>query len=230
MKDLPLSRRASRFSCFIFDMDGTLTRTNELIFASFNHVAQKYLGKVFTPPEIIALFGPPEEGALRKIFGSDRVPTVMDELCEFYRLHHNALASLHPGVDEILCYLKAHGVKLALFTGKGTRTATITLEAFHLSQFFDLVVSGNDVANHKPHPEGILKVLETFHVRPEEVLMVGDSLTDIKASRAAGVRVASVLWDSYDRERVLQAKAEFVFHTVDEMLAWCRTNINQERQ
>ena len=53
----------------IFDLDGTLARTNDLIFASFNHVSEKYLQKKLSPGEIIALFGPPEDGGLRRLLG-----------------------------------------------------------------------------------------------------------------------------------------------------------------
>ena len=76
---------AADISCVIFDMDGTLTRTNQLIFASFNHVAEKYLGIRLSPEEIIALFGPPEEGGLSRLLGSAHAPDAMDELCRCSR-------------------------------------------------------------------------------------------------------------------------------------------------
>lgn len=217
---------APRISCVIFDIDGTLTRTNELIFASFNHIAQKYLHRTFQPAEIVAMFGPPEEGALAPLFGEENLPRIMDELCEFYRAHHHALAGLHPGIEDVLQFLKSRNIRLAVFTGKGKRTTDITLESLGLAGYFDLIVSGNDVEKHKPDPEGILKVIRTFDLRPQEVLMVGDSLGDIKASRGAGVNMAAVLWDSYDSERVRSAGAEYVFYEVGELLAWLRTHIN----
>jgi len=220
---------ALRISCVIFDIDGTLTRTNELIFATFNHVARKYLHRTFQPPEIVAMFGPPEEGALAPLFGEESLPQVMDELCEFYRAHHHDLAELHPGIEEVLGFLKSRDIRLAVFTGKGKRTTSITLDAFGIAGYFDLVVSGNDVTKHKPDPEGILKVIRTFDLRPEEVLMVGDSLGDIKASHGAGVNMAAVLWDSYDRERVRDAGADYVFDEVSDFLAWLRTHIHGNR-
>jgi len=222
----PYVNMKMRISCVIFDIDGTLTRTNELIFASFNHVAEKYLHRTFQPAEIVAMFGPPEEGAVASLFGNDRVPMIMDELCDFYRTHHRVLAGLHPGIEDVLQYLKSKGVRLAVFTGKGKRTTDITLSALGLSDYFDLIVSGNDVTKHKPDPEGILKVIRTFDLQPQEVLMVGDSLGDIKASRGAGVKMAAALWDSYDSERVRMAGAGYVFHEVSELLAWLRTHIN----
>ncbi len=217
---------ANRFSCVIFDMDGTLTQTNPLIFASFNHITNKYLGKTFTPPEIISWFGPPEEGALERLIGADRVDEVMDELCEYYQTWHSELARLHAGIPEVLRLLRNRGVKLAVFTGKGTRTAAITLGQFNIGSYFDLVVSGNDVVNHKPHPEGIQKIIRHFAVDPSDVLMIGDALADVKASRAAGVKVAAVLWDSYDKDRMLTAETDFVFHHVGELYDWFRLHIN----
>jgi len=207
-------------ACVIFDIDGTLTRTNELIFAAFNHVAEKHLGRRFEPPEIIALFGPPEEGALVKVFGPDNLDQVMEDLLTFYATNHDSMASLHRGMDHVLRYLKSRGVKLAVFTGKGRHTARITLEALHIAGFFDLIVSGNDVVHHKPHPEGILQVLETFNLKPRDALMVGDSLSDINASRAAGVPIASVLWDCYDLTGIRNARPDYLFERVEDMLEW----------
>jgi HAD superfamily hydrolase (TIGR01509 family) len=214
------------FRCIIFDMDGTLTRTNDLIFASFNYISEKYTGKQMTPREIIALFGPPEEGGLAKIVGAQAMPAALDELCEYYEKHHAHLAALHPGIDDLLRYLKERGLRLAVFTGKGNRTAGITLRALGIDSYFDLVISGSDVTHHKPHHEGILRVMDHFGLSAGDVLMVGDAPGDVTASRAAGVKVAAVLWDTYDRERTLAAKADYVFHQVRELSDWFRSHIN----
>lgn len=207
-------------SCVIFDVDGTLTRTNELIFASFNHVAARHLNRTFSPPEIVALFGPPEEGALLKVFGPDHLDAIMEELLKFYAANHAAMASLHPGVEDLLRFLRGAGLGLAVFTGKGRRTTAITLDALGIAEYFDCVITGNDVTHYKPDPEGILRILEHFRVGPRQALMIGDSVSDIKASRAAGVPVASVVWDAYDPARVRAANPDCVFETVEEIASW----------
>ena len=69
------------FSCIIFDIDGTLSQTNELIFATFNHVAEKYLGRTYTPPEIIGMFGPPEEIAVERLVGKEKFG---EAIADFY--------------------------------------------------------------------------------------------------------------------------------------------------
>lgn len=217
-------RIPERLSCVIFDVDGTLTSTNALIFATFNHVAGKYLGRAFTPTEIIGLFGPPEEGAVEKVFGAAMVPKIMDDMCDFYRTHHLSMAHLHAGMAEALDVLKERGILMAVFTGKGRRTAEITLEVLGLASYFDMIVTGNDVTRYKPHGEGICRIIERLGVPPSETVMVGDSMADVHASREAGVVMAAVLWDAYDRERVLAAGTDLVFADGAAFVSWCRSH------
>jgi HAD superfamily hydrolase (TIGR01509 family) len=212
--------------CVIFDMDGTLTQTNQLIFDSFNFIVQKYQGKTLTPQEITALFGPPEEGALIPIVGEERLPQAMDEYLSFYRFNHQRLAKLYPGILEVLNDVKKRGRHLALFTGKGIHTTTITLEEFGLKDLFDYVVTGNDVVNHKPSAEGIRKILDHFNLNPNEAVMVGDSVADVKASHAAGVKVAAVLWDSYAKDRVMKLETDYRFHSVTEFHHWLKAQLD----
>jgi pyrophosphatase PpaX len=211
-----------KLKCVIFDMDGTLTQTNQLIFDSFNYIAMKYEGKQYSESEITAMFGPPEEGALVPIVGRGKIRQAMTEYLAFYSEHHNALARLYPGILEVVARLKQRGVKLAVFTGKGIETTTITMEKFGLKPYFDYVVTGSDVVNHKPSAEGIHKIIEHFGLRPGEVLMVGDSVGDVKASHEAGAKIAAVLWDSYSKEKVLAMKTDYVFHDVPEFSTWLR--------
>lgn len=208
--------------CIVFDMDGTLTQTNQLIFDTFNYIAEKYQGRKYSDGEITAMFGPPEEGALLQIVEEANIDQVMKDYLQFYRTHHNRLARLYPGIEEVLKYLKEHGILVALFTGKGIHTTRITLAEFGLKGYFDYVVTGNDVVNHKPSAEGIRKILWHFGLKPAEALMVGDSVNDVKASHEAGVKIAAVLWDSYGKENVLQLPTDFVFHDVAEFHDWLR--------
>lgn len=208
-------------------MDGTLTQTNQLIFDSFNYIARKYRGRTFSVPEIVAMFGPPEEGALVQIVGKESLEKAMEEYLEFYRLNHQRLATVYPGMDTLLSELKKKGCRLALFTGKGTHTTAITLDECGIKQYFDLVVTGNDVVNHKPSAEGIKKVLAHFGAERMDVLMVGDSVADIKAAREAGVMVAAVLWDSYAKDKVLAMQADVVFHSVAEFRSWILERIQE---
>jgi len=214
-----------KISCVIFDLDGTLSRTNELIYATFNHVAEKYLHRVFTAPEIARMFGPPEEVAVERLVGPEMAEAALDDFYSFYQTHHPRLASAYEGIKAVLDFLKGRGIILAIFTGKGTRTTLITLEAIGLKNYFDLVVTGTDVENYKPSADGIRKVLNRLGLEPGEALMVGDSVSDVKAAREAGVSIAAVVWDSYGKDRVLEMNVAHVFHSVKEFFDWLRVVI-----
>ena len=82
------------------------------------------------------------------------------------------------------------------------------------------MVTGNDVVKRKPSSEGLLKIMERFTLQPDELLMVGDSVSDIKAAHEAGVKIAAVVWDSYAKEKVLQMKTDFVFNDIIELQEW----------
>lgn len=216
------------FSCVIFDIDGTLTETNELIFATFNYVTEKYIQKVFTPSEITAMFGPPEEVVIGNLVGQDRLDDAMEDFFTFYESRHPKMADAYRGIREVLEYLKRQEILLAVFTGKGKRAALITLEKIGIKDYFDIIVTGNDVNNHKPSAEGIRKVITRFGLPPNEVLMVGDSVADVKAARDAGVAMAAVLWDSYSKEKVMEMEPDYFFHSVDEFADWLKKMVSPE--
>lgn len=203
-------------------MDGTLTQTNQLIYDSFNHIAEKYLHKRLTNPEIHALFGPPEQGAIEAMIGTGHIDGVMEEYYRFYESEHNRLAKIYPGTVDVLNFLRANGVTIALFTGKGRRTTDITLEQFGISSYFDMTVTGDDVDEFKPSGNGIRKILDRFSLPSSDVLMVGDAVADFKASRETGVDIASVVWDSYGKEDVLKLSPDHLFHEVPEFFGWLK--------
>ena len=102
------------FKGIIFDIDGTLTSTNELIFKSFNHITKKYLDRTFTDEEIIALFGPTEDVILKEWCGKN-FEAAKKDYYEFYKSHHH-IANLYPGIKELLDYLKSKSVLLAVLS------------------------------------------------------------------------------------------------------------------
>lgn len=213
-----------RYKGIIFDIDGTLTSTNDLIFATFNHIAEKYEGRTYSDEEIIAMFGPTEDVILKEKFNGDKFKEVYDEYYKFYRENHPKLADLYPGIVDILREVKQRGVYTSIFTGKGRKTTEITLEILGIKNFFDMIVTGDDVINHKPSPEGILKFLEKFKLKNDEALMVGDSIADIIAARDAGVDIVSVVWDSYAKDEVVKLNP-LHFETVNSFRRWLENKI-----
>lgn len=215
--------------CVIFDLDGTVAQTNELIFETFNYIAQKYTGKVFSSEEIPSIFfGPPEEGGIRKLLqlfsNSEDIlnnldfytKSAVEEFYSYYEQNHNK-AKVYSGIKELLSSLKKKGIKIAIFTGKGKVTTYITLRKLGIEEFFDVVITGDDVKEYKPSSEGIRKIMNILGLTPEEVVFVGDAVGDVVAGKEAGVKVISALWDSYGKEKVIKLKPDFVAYSVDEL-------------
>jgi phosphoglycolate phosphatase-like HAD superfamily hydrolase len=138
----------------IFDMDGTLADTFPLVVAAWNAALSGHAGRQFAAAEVIARFGIPDPAMIRR-----EIPAHLgDEAVEVYHLHyerrHAELARAFDGVTEMLAAIKARGLPTGVMTGKGKRSATITLAALGWDgctgrRMFDAVVTGEDVARQK---------------------------------------------------------------------------------
>jgi pyrophosphatase PpaX len=190
----------NKHSLFLFDLDGTLTETHQLIFDSFNHVLMKYKSVRMTPAQILSYFGPPEEVCIRNMMGGIEFESVWKDFLDYYRSHLGD-SIVFQGIRLLLEELKSRGKLIGVFTAKGTSTAELTLEFHGLRSLFDIVVTGSVVKNHKPDPEGIRIALDRLGVRPEDTIVVGDSPSDCKAAASAGTDFIAVLYDNISRNR-----------------------------
>jgi len=204
-----------KYEVIIFDFDATLAKTNRLIFDSFQYITEKYSGKRYSDADVIKLFGPTEEQILRDRF-PEKADLIIEDYFNYYEKNHN-IAELYEGIHDLLRELTSLNARLAIFTGKGRRSTLISADYFGIKKYFQIIVSGDDVEKHKPSGEGITKIIDYFGAKPDRVLMVGDSPVDVKSAKEAGVDVASVLWDSYANEELLNINSNYCFSTVKEL-------------
>jgi Predicted phosphatases len=165
---------------------------------------------------VIALFGPTEEEIITELFGENAEQAIV-EYFDYYEKNHG-IAALHEGIAPMLDFLISQGARIAAFTGKGRRSAEITLRELGIFDKIELLVSGDDVTKQKPSGEGISKILAHFRAPANLAVMIGDSISDIKAARESGVEVASVLWDCYAIEAVKKLNGGMTFSTPEELL------------
>ncbi len=206
----------NKFDGIIFDIDGTILESNKLIFATFNYVTEKYLGKATTPEEVIALFGPTEKVIIQQLF-EDNFENVMTDYYQYYKENHNKMAKVFDGIIELIDKLKSRGVLLSVYTGKGKGSTEITLDELGIRDKFDMIVTGDDIVGHKPSPEGVDVFVNKYNLNRDRVLMIGDAPPDVKAAKDTGIKIASVLWDSYAKEEVLKMNSDYYFYTVKEL-------------
>lgn len=183
----------AKITTLLFDFDGTLLDTNELIIQSFETVLNaRYPGK-YGRDDILPFLGPPLKETCDRID-----PTIADELIQDYRLwnmeNHDVLAKEFDGVTETLKELKRSGLKMAIVSTKRNEMIKKGLELISIEDLFDTIIGLDDVQNAKPDPEPILLALERLGSSPEESLMIGDNYHDILGGKNAGVRTAGVAW------------------------------------
>lgn len=130
---------------------------------------------------------------------------------------------LYPGVREGLDYLKASGFALGCVTNKAAQFTIPLLKDLGIHDDFGIVVSGDTLEHKKPHPAPLLHAAEFFKVEPSRALMVGDSISDVKAARAAGFSIACVPYGYNHGEDIRSAEPDLVIDN----LAALRTELEQ---
>jgi phosphoglycolate phosphatase len=142
---------------------------------------------------------------------------------ELYAENTSKRSLLYPGVREGLDYLKAAGYPLGSVTNKAAQFTLPLLKDLGVLDDFAIVVSGDTLEHKKPHPAPLLHAAEFFKVEPSHALMVGDSISDVKAARAAGFTIACVPYGYNHGVDIRVAEPDLII----ENLAALRTELEQ---
>ncbi|SDX67240.1 HAD family hydrolase [Paenibacillus sp. CF384] len=199
----------------LFDFDGTLADTLPLSFNAFRSVFKQHDHREVTNDELVAMFGPTEEGIIDENFTNKAaVLQAIEDYYSFYEKGHDHNVPNEQELVDLLQHLKEQGVKIGVITGKSRRAFAISSEALQLQQFFDVTITGDDVDKPKPDPEGIHKALHILGVDSSNAIFVGDSNADILAGKAAGLRTYGVRWLSTYQSSVYDILPDGLFNSV----------------
>ncbi|UTE77257.1 pyrophosphatase PpaX [Rossellomorea sp. KS-H15a] len=208
----------SRITTILFDLDGTLINTNDLIISSFLHTLNHYYPGQYGEEDVHPFMGPP----LEESFGG-LDPDKMEEMCAHYRAynheHHDSLVTEFEGVYETVKTLYDNGYKLAIVSTKVRDVVLKGLDLMNLRPFFDVIITLDEVENAKPHPEPIEKALLALGSSPGEAIMIGDNHHDILAGKNAGVLSAGVAWSAKGREHLTHYEPDFMLENMRDLLA-----------
>lgn len=190
----------------LYDFDGTLADSTELIMRCYRHTMTVHLGAAPPDEEWLSGFGTPLETALRRFARSE---AELEAMLDSYRSHqgeiHDTLLRPFPGAADAVRRLAQMGVALAIVTSKHRRATLRGMELCSLTSHITEIVTPEDVTHAKPHPEPVVLALKRLGVRPHEAIFVGDSPHDLAAGRAAGTRTGAALWGPFPRA-VLEAE------------------------
>jgi pyrophosphatase PpaX len=191
----------------LFDLDGTLIDTIELILSSARHAFEGWPRGTPTDEEWVRGIGTPLVHQLRAYAANDEeVAVLLDRYRVFQNIHHDRLTRCYDEVPAVIARLAELGHPLAVVTSKATAIANRSLAHVGLDKYFDIVVGFDDTTRHKPDPEPVLAGLSRLGVPAGRAVYVGDSPHDIHAGNAAGVTTVAALWGPFSRETLAVAR------------------------
>jgi phosphoglycolate phosphatase len=197
-----------------FDLDGTIGETIGMCIQAFLKAVSPYAdGKRLSAEEIVQTFGLNEEGMVKKIAGEQWEPALAD-FYACYKAMHGMCASPFGGVKELIRKLRSRNVMVALVTGKGRVSCEITLEQFGMKSCFDCIETGSPERNRKA--EALCDIRRRYRLQPDELVYIGDTVSDVTSCGEAGIRCLSAAWaESADAARLEACNKGNVFLTVE---------------
>jgi pyrophosphatase PpaX len=217
----------------LFDLDGTLIDTTELILYCFNHSWKTICGQTHSPDVFVATMGIPLKNAMHKLLGATdglhleqigelRTAGFVESLVREYRscnaANHDRLARPFPGMDLVVAKLRDRGYAVGVVTSKSREFAQRGLRLCALLEFMEVFISMDDTSIHKPRPEPLLLALERLQVVPRHAVYVGDSRHDMQAGRAAGMRTVAALWGPVPRAELELEKPDVLAESPEALL------------
>ena len=204
----------------LFDFDGTLVNTNDVIVASWQHTYKHYLGHEVPVEHITACFGEPLLLTMAREFPGVDPKESADVYRSFQVKNADRLVTIFPGIKELLADLKEAGYVLGIVTSRTRESALRYMDMFDITSYFSDLVTCDDTTVHKPNPEPLLLAMSRLGAAPAESLMIGDSPFDIKCANNAGVDSVMVNWRITCDETSLidDAKVDYWIHQPSDLV------------
>ncbi|MCX7843526.1 MAG: HAD-IA family hydrolase [Clostridia bacterium] len=200
------------FKNILFDFDGTLVDTNDLIIFSLNEVAKSFMGRCLTKDELNSILGKYLDDQM-KMLSEVHYKEMVLQYKECYKSNQDKMIKEFPHIREMLRKLKDMGCRTAIVSAKGRGGIEHGLDFFNIREYIDVIISAYDIENNKPHPEPALKALSALNAQPEGSILVGDSPYDVLCGINAGIKTALVSWTIFPKESFQNIKPDYIIDT-----------------
>ena len=198
----------NKYRLLLFDLDGTLANTDEMVVQSFYALYKIYKPRVVRSREELYYFsGPQIRETLKKEFPDYDHEMMMEVFSTTSKALYAPYVKEYKDELDVLKALKENGYILGVVTNKGKPLTDYSLELCHIQDFFDVVITADDVAAAKPDPQGIFKAMEVLGIKDKkDVLYIGDNDIDYYSGTNAGVDTLLVTWGPREIKSVNKAK------------------------
>jgi phosphoglycolate phosphatase len=207
---------------YIFDFDGTLADSKHCSVVATQE-AFKILGLTIPHEKVIEEFmGIPIETSFKKMANMELSSSMFEELLHtfraIYKKYEEELIVTFSFIPEVLKELNQQNNLLFVVSSKKSDVLRRNLQSLHIEEFFDGVMGSDNVSNYKPHPEGILKIIEENCFTTSQCFMIGDSTFDIAMANAAGITSCGVTWGAHSKEMLTEVNPDYLLHNVKDLL------------
>lgn len=214
----------------IFDFDGTIGNTQQIILRSMKATIKELGLPERTDDQCAAMIGLPLTRCFTELYPDH---TVVDEekgkLCAatyrrlFDEFNEQGAVPLFPHVLETLKALHQQGIELTIASSRSHQTLDAYVRDLQLEEYIHYILGVEDVKDAKPGPGPVLKTLKDFGRLPEECIVVGDTKYDIQMAHNAGVKAVGVTYGNGSREEMEEEKTEWIIDDFAEMINVCKS-------
>ena len=197
-----------KYQLLLFDLDGTLCDTDEMIVQTMNDIYQRYTPKVVRSREELYYFsGPPIKETLKNEFPNYDASLMYEEFKKTSEKYYAPFVKAYPNEIEVLTALKEKGYRLGVVTNKGRPLTIYSLEICHILPLFDVIVSADDVVNPKPDASGVYQAMSALNIKnKQDVLYIGDNDIDYYTAENSGIDALLVAWGPREIKCINKAK------------------------
>jgi pyrophosphatase PpaX len=204
----------------LFDLDGTLIDSIELILNSAQHAFRKLDRPCPSDAEWLSGVGIPLGTAFARYAHDDAdLAALIAAYREYQMANHDRLIACYENVADTLALLRQRGHPIGVVTSKADGLAMRGLAHSGIARFIDTIVGCDSSARHKPDPEPVLLALHRLDAAPTDAVFVGDSIHDMAAGNAAGVTTIAALWGPFTRADLAPSNPTHFLEHVDELPA-----------
>lgn len=202
-----MSRKILKMENFLFDFDGTIADSGDAATLATQACFKDFDLEIPTNDQVRYYMGVPIETFIPELVekqGKDFADEQYNEMYQSFREHYSEIemqtTTLFPGMKTTLEQLKNEGKRLFVVSSKNSISLKRNLKHLGIASLFEDLVGSDQVENYKPAPDGILILLDRYHLDKKQSVMIGDAKYDLQMGKRADIKTCGCLWDTFDKE------------------------------